>query len=86
VKGQESRNTIKSLGEISVACMLMGVAVYVVKEKITGLFSVHVELATLVLCGVVSYSAFAFLRRAEEVQPLFRALTSLGAKYLPRRS
>jgi len=86
VKGQESRNTVKSLGEISVACMLMGVAVYLVKEKITGLFSVHVELATLVLCGVVSYSAFAFLRRAEEVQPLFRALTSLGAKYLPRRS
>ncbi|MBI3796734.1 MAG: murein biosynthesis integral membrane protein MurJ [Deltaproteobacteria bacterium] len=86
VKGQESWNTIKSLGKILVTGLLMGVAVYFVKERITGLLSVYMELAALVLCGVVIYAVLAFVRKGEEMQPLIKALASLKVKYFPQKS
>jgi putative peptidoglycan lipid II flippase len=86
VKGQEEWNTLKSFGQTLAACTVMGVAVYFVKEYITGLFSTPVELATLVLCGVASYSLLMFLWGGEDMQPLLKAATDLGAKYLRRRS
>src|SRR5262249_54986923 len=86
VKGQEEWNTIKSFGQTSAACVLMGVVVYLVKEQITGLFSVPVELGALVLLGIASYGALALFRQGEEMQSLLKAFTALGTKALPRKS
>ncbi len=86
VKGQEEWNTIKSFAQTLAAGALMGFVVYLVREQITGLFSVPVELATLVLLGIASYGAIAVLRKGEEVQFLFKAFTALGMKALPRKS
>ena len=86
VKGQEEWDTIKSFAQTLAAGALMGFVVYLVREQITGLFSVPVELATLVLLGIASYGAIAVLRKGEEVQFLFKAFTALGMKALPRKS
>ena len=86
VKGQEEWNTIKSFAQTLAAGVLMGFVVYLVREQITGLFSVPVELAALVLLGIASYGAIAVVRKGEEVQFLFKAFTALGVKALPRKS
>jgi putative peptidoglycan lipid II flippase len=86
VKGQEEWHTIKSFGQTLAACVLMGVVVYLVKEQISGFFSVPVELVALVLLGIASYGTIAFLRKGEELQSVLKAFTVLSVKALPRKS
>lgn len=86
VKGQEEWTTLKSFAQTTAICVLMGVGVYLVREEISGFWSTPVELGTLVLIGVVSYTALSFLRTGEELQSLLSTLSSLGAKYFLRRS
>jgi putative peptidoglycan lipid II flippase len=86
VKGQEEWATLKSFAQTAATCVLMGVGVYLVREEINGFWSTPIELGTLVLIGIVSYVVLSFLRKGEELQSLLTTLSSLGAKYLPRRS
>jgi putative peptidoglycan lipid II flippase len=86
VKGQEEWTTVKSFAQTTATCVLMGASVYFVREEISGFWSTPVELSTLVLIGVISYAALSFVRKGEELQSLLATLSSLGAKYLPRRS
>lgn len=86
VKGEEGWKTLGSFAQILAGCLIMGTVVYLVKERVDGLFSPSVELVSLVLLGAVVYGVLALLFRVEPSQSVLKALTQLGIKHRLRKA
>lgn len=86
VKGQEGWKTGASFAQTLAGCLVMGLVVYLVREKVDGLFAPSLELASLVLMGAAVYGAIALLFQMEAGHAVLKAFAELGAKYLPRNS
>jgi len=82
LKGQEGWKTLAAFAQTLAGCVVMGAVVYFAQEKLNGMFSLPLELVSLVLLGGATYGAAALLFQAEVSHSILKALTELGGKYL----
>jgi putative peptidoglycan lipid II flippase len=85
VKGEEGRKTLGAFGQTVLGAAVMGIVVYIVKEQVDGWFAPSLCVIFLVALGAAVYGTIA-LFQVEARQSMFKALTELGGKYMPRSS
>jgi len=86
VKRQQGWKTLKSFAQTLTVAAVMGGMIYLVKERIDGVYSIPLELAALASLGAVAYGVMGSIFQREEAQTLFNAVMTLGTKFLPNKS
>ncbi|HEX2228737.1 MAG TPA: murein biosynthesis integral membrane protein MurJ [Candidatus Binatia bacterium] len=88
VKGNETWNTIKSLGQTLASACVMGGLVYLIQERLTHLFDIPMatKLAVLVILGCLFYGIAALASQQQELRSVFESLRSLTARFRQPKS
>jgi putative peptidoglycan lipid II flippase len=84
LKGHEIRKSVISFGQTLAASILMGTLVYLVQEKVEGIFNLPITVAGLVLLGAASYGMITLLTRQKELQSLLDTAKILTANIFMR--
>ena len=84
LKGKEGWKTLAAFAQTLAGCVVMGTVVYFAQERLNGMFSLPLELVSLVLLGAAIYGATALLFQAEVSHSVLKTVTELGGKYSQR--
>jgi putative peptidoglycan lipid II flippase len=82
LKGQEVWKTLGAFAQTLAGCAVMGTVVYLVQERIDGIFSLPLEIGGLILLGAATYGLTALFFQVEVSHSLLRTATELAGRYI----